>query len=67
MECWWKRPKVQCFSTKSKAYKTKGIKFKSSGMFLGTTEIDECYVGGSDSNKPQIRNSPLKKLLLLAW
>jgi transposase-like protein len=29
----------------------KGIKFKSSGMFSGTTEIDECYVGGSDSNK----------------
>ena len=29
----------------------KGIKFNCSGEFDGTTEIDECYVGGSESNK----------------
>jgi len=29
----------------------KGIKFNSSSSFSGTVEVDECYVGGSESNK----------------
>ena len=34
----------------------KGIKFNSSGSFSGTTEVDECYVGGSESNKHKKKN-----------